>query len=369
MVNGKKVIYFNHWFSSIECLISDLKDRYKGENAVSIEIVGSSSNEFATYRKVVDRFLESSETVSEWIDTCKNNNVDMFFCRDKLSLMQNKDVRKETLNKFKELCVDVVLDTNWILEDKVEFYNLISDICVFNKYPYITMPKYWHFYSCTDRASVNRELNVALASLMQDGKTPVMKLVSGEGGLSYREIKCRHDDKYKNLEYPNSRAISLDATIRMFEEMSVDEARTIMLMEKLVGPEISLDCYNSRTLGFIAYGREKSGRTQKIVDCQHTDNVEYIEMTNFAKEIAKSFNLKNPFNIQFMRNEETGMLAVLEINSRMSGGCYMLTPLGVNLCDIVIKDRLFNNLTAKDTEFNTGKAVATVTRAEKPILL
>ena len=47
----------------------------------------------------------------------------------------------------------------------------------------------------------------------------------------------------------------------------------------------------------------------------------------------------------------------------------MLTPLGINICDIVIKDRTDGCLNTSDIEFNTGKSEAVVARTEKPILV
>ena len=62
MSENKKVIYFNHWFSSMECLIDDLKARY-GDN---IKIIASSSNMYATYKNIADTFLVTTATVPQW---------------------------------------------------------------------------------------------------------------------------------------------------------------------------------------------------------------------------------------------------------------------------------------------------------------
>lgn len=360
MDNNKKVVYFNHWFSSMECLISDLKLRYGDD----IMIIASSSNEHATYKNAVDVFIKTDETVLDWLDICKRYSVDVFFCRDKLNIIDSG-----ALDTFKQLGVDVILDKNKLIDDKVEFYRLIESTCRFDKFPDIVIPYYATFEECKSKEDVITTLRHTLADLAMNDLTPAFKFIDGEGGTSYREVRVMNNTNYANLAYPNSRILSYDDTIKLFNNMTLDEAKTIMFMEKLKEPEISLDCYASNTFGFIAYGREKAGRRQIIVDCQNTKSTDYLEMKRFAREVAKKFNLKNPFNIQFMRRNKAGSLAVLEVNNRLSGGCYMLTPLGINLCDIVLKDRASGGIKSSDIVFNTGKAEALIARTEKPILV
>ena len=360
MSNNKKVVYFNHWFSSMESLISDLKARY-GEDIV---IVASSSNEYATYKNVADVFIKTDETVLDWLSICKRYGVEVFFCRDKFDILDDNDIKK-----FKQIGVDIILDKNRLIDDKAEFYRLIEDTCRFDKFPDIVIPYYSTFEGCKSKEDVMVALRDTLANLAINELTPTFKFINGEGGISYREIRVKDNTSYDSLMNPNGRILSYDDTIKLFSNMTVDESKTVMFMEKLREPEISLDCYASESLGFIAYGREKVGRQQIIIDCQNTKSTDYIEMRRFACEIAKNFNLKNPFNIQFMRSSKTGSLAILEVNNRLSGGCYMLTPLGINICDIVIKDRTDGCLNTSDIEFNTGKSEAVVARTEKPILV
>lgn len=362
MNKGKKVIYFNHWFSSMECLMLDLKNKYKDD----ITLVASSSNDNVTYKNVVDIFVKTDETFDEWIDLCNRYKVDVFFCRDKFNIVSHKQ-----LKEFRSAGVEVILDKNELADDKVEFYRLMDDICRFNIFPDIVIPYYATFDGCETKKDVMQMLNRIFAYLNTNGLTPTFKLRDGEGGISYRIVRVDDKSNYDSLSYSNGRVLGYDDTIRLFNNLTGDEAKTIMFMEKLDAPEISIDCYDSKHYGFIAYGREKIGRQQLIFDCQNTDNREHIEMREFAYKIAKSFNLKNPFNVQFMRCARTGSLAILEVNTRLSGGSYMLTPLGINLCDIVINDRLF------DTEkrcnlnlgFNNGKSQALVARTEKPVLV
>lgn len=360
MSENKKVIYFNHWFSSMECLIDDLKARY-GD---SIKIIASSSNMYATYKNIADTFIVTNETVPEWLDICEKYDVDLFFCRDKFDIVDG-----QALLKFRELSVDIVLDNNKLIDDKAEFYKLADLTCRFNKFPDIVVPYYVTFETCRTKSEVMDTLRNTLAYLALNNLTPTFKLINGEGGVSYREIRIKDTTSYNSIMYPNGRVLSYDSAINLFNNISLDEAKTLMIMEKLKGPEISIDCYNSKSLGLIAYGREKADRRQVITDCQTTKNNDYIEMKRLASEIANKFNLKNPFNIQFMRSAKTGSLALLEVNSRMSGGCYMLTPLGINLCDIVIKDRLGDGVADTDIKFSNGTSESIVARVEKPILM
>ena len=73
--------------------------------------------------------------------------------------------------------------------------------------------------------------------------------------MSYREIRIKDTTSYNSIMYPNGRVLSYDSAINLFNNMSLDEAKTLMIMEKLKGPEISVDCYNCKSLGLIAYGR------------------------------------------------------------------------------------------------------------------
>jgi len=344
----------------MESLISDLKSRYKD----NLMIVASSVNENATYKNAADVFIQMDETVDNWVSICEKYSVNLFFCRDRLDIVDN-----EVLKRLRETGVDVVIDKNRLIDNKAEFYRLIEDTCKFDKFPDIVIPYYATFEDCNSKEDVMHKLFKITTGIMAEGVKPTFKFTTGEGGLSYREVEMAHSVTYDNLTSPSSRIIEYADLLTLFENMSLAQAKEFMFMEKLAGPEISLDCYVSKSAGFLAYGREKIGRHQKIVDCQSTNNEDYIQMRKLAEEVAKQFNLKNPFNIQFMRNEKNRSLAILEVNNRLSGGCYMLTPLGINMCDIVIKDRTSGMLSDADIKFNTGNAEATVARTEKPVVV
>ena len=160
------------------------------------------------------------------------------------------------------------------------------------------------------------------------------KLDSGEGGQSYRAI----NDKTLTIDSLNSYRMNTLTSYEVIELLtnSFGQLSKLIFMEQLDGPEISVDCYNSKQ-GFIAICRSKdSGRVEKIY---------YDEkLAAVCKKIQEKLKLNFPFNVQFRyKHRENGKhtrrdLRLLEINNRMSGGLYYEVSEGLNIADVCLKD-------------------------------
>lgn len=115
------------------------------------------------------------------------------------------------------------------------------------------------------------------------------------------------------------------------------KTETMMLMEFLPGLEYSADCVANNGVLLASVTRQKSefdGGAQTIV--------ERDDIQEALKNLAKQFNLTGNFNAQF-RARENGVLGILEINARMSGGIAIACAAGPNLPFIALKAFCFGN--------------------------
>lgn len=117
-----------------------------------------------------------------------------------------------------------------------------------------------------------------------------------------------------------------------------------MVMPYLDGPEISVDCLQTCT-GVIAIPRFKSaGRHEEI--CFDS---ELIEVT---KKIVARSGLEQPCNVQYRVGN--GIIYLLEINTRMSGGIPMsCLGTGVNIPGIALCKLLGRHVSWTLPEKNT----------------
>ncbi len=340
-----KVIYFNQWFSSIALVIEDLKKR----NGNSIKIIASSKNKDHVYKNYVDDFIvedweetgNHEESMNNYIgfiyNTCNNYNVDYFFVKK----------HAETILKHKKELNSLGTHIIGEWKERLESKGSVYDFLAWNKNLREYIPEWWRF----DNALIGQAFKLINE---HSGKNDIcFKLDSGEGGQSFREI----DDSPLKLDSLNSyrmNKLTSDEAVKLIANSSGIIDRLIF-MEKLDGPEISVDCYNSKQ-GFIAICRSKhSGRVEKIY---------YDEkIMNICNTIQEEIKLEFPFNVQFRyKHREDGThtmndLRLLEINNRISGGLYYEVSEGLNIADVCLKDCM-----NKSNEYNINDFINFETR-------
>lgn len=106
---------------------------------------------------------------------------------------------------------------------------------------------------------------------------------------------------------------------------SAPEALRLLVLEYLPGAEWSLDCLcrDGRMIAGVA--RRKLGRAQRL----ETDG----PLFGIARQAVAAFHLSGLINLQFRAAslDDDSDIRLLEINSRMSGGCLYTRYSGVNL--------------------------------------
>lgn len=375
-------IYFNQWFTSISGVIEDIKSKLKD----SIYIVASSKNANHAYKKYVDKFIvedwECREDDPNFEDTyieyvlniCIQNNVNIFFVRKYANIVS------KNIERFNAVGIRVIVEkysTLRLLDDKVLAYNKLLD----TELNYI-IPEY--FAVNATRYGLELVVNSKLPAfdLNTHGYSAhslfetlvntsgydndyyknngyCIKKRTDEGGCSYREIDSKPVD-YKSLAGYRVNKLSGHDAIRLIESLETADYGKIFIMEKLKTPEISVDCYSSNK-GFIAICREKEGRTQRIFYNK--------QIRDICKNIAQKFELKYPFNVQFMNKEVDGKneLRLLEVNTRLSGGSHYYTLFDMNLAYICLLDIM--DMPMYNIDKFIGFTDKHVTYIEKPIEL
>lgn len=324
------VIFFDQWFTSITQVIADLKGKYGNK----LRVVACSENENHAYKSVVDEFIvadwrqqNSDESLSiqytTWLkNTIVANNVDIAFLRK----YPNWVVENQKM--FEHLEADIVMDIKNIAQfsSKSAIYNSLS----LTKQSWL-IPKY--YLLSKDRY----EINNILKDYMNSSKEYCLKLDSEEGGQSFRKISKNILYGVNRIMYPPLNKLTPMEVQKMLEEYSIAEQnQEIMFMEYLHGPEISVDCLR---LGeeFIAICREKvSSNRSEIVYCDNS-------ISELCEQLQQTFNIKGPFNVQFRWAEKEKAfenMRLTDINFRMSGGIYLETSVGCNICELYIANKL-----------------------------
>lgn len=354
-----KVVYFNQWFSSISEVITDIIVKNKKD----IKVIASSKNKNHAYKKVVDIFIEETweETkdtkqsmnnyVNYILDICKTYKVDIFFVK------KNAKYIMERVSDFASIgtwLVSEPLETLKALEHKSNMYRILST----DENLHYHIP----FYVNTSKV-VDLINNLELFSMT---RPMCLKLDKDEGGLSYRKIVDKKPS-IKDLGYYARNTITKSDALEIIKgAVYSQEVDKLLLMEYLDGPEISVDCYNSKK-GYIAICRKKA------TDGSRTQVVYYNkQIANLCKQITTKLNLLYPHNIQFrVKHKENpndiNNLRVIDINPRLSGGTYLEVKAGLNIADIALKDVMNNN------EYNIDKFIeftpVEVAHVERAILL
>lgn len=331
-----RVVYFNQWFSSIALVIEDLKKRNKNK----IKIIASSKNPDHAYKDYVDEFIvedweetdnheESMRNYINWlIETLPKYHVDYFFVKKHAKEVMENSIEFALRDIF---IVGEQKEKLARLNSKTVVFDELSENLSLKKY----IPEYYRFETLSDAMAYINE---------HRGKNDIcFKFDSDEGGQSYRSIDDSILDISSLYKY-RLNTLTSDEAIRLLS-YSGNDINKLIFMEKLDGPEISIDCYNSKN-GFIAICRSKEdGRREKI----YYDEYLY----KLCEFICAEYKLNFPFNVQFRYKhtanfEKTGKhsrrdLRLLEINPRLSGGTYYEVFEGLNIADACLKDCMNSN--------------------------
>ncbi len=346
----QQVIWFSGWFSSFSSVIKEIKEDKSFDN---IKIIGSHMNDTCPYAGVVDEYCQeprglSAEEYINWsLDFCKKNNVKLLFARiHTLNISEN-------IYRYNQIGVDVEIEQHNALKisrSKAETYNILSEKAKENHNNRIAnlIPSHRIISSIDDFKDYS-------VDLVKQSKKVCIKYDSDEGGNSFRII----DDSAftaRSLRCVLSNKISLYDALNILGDFDFSKKK-LLAMEYLDGPEVSVDCYTSTKLGFIAIPRYKMGdRLRQIIFDK--DIIESSRVIGEYLNIGKM----SPFNVQF-RWDTSHNLKLLEVNTRMSGGIQMSSLSGFSIVKQVIADRLHIDIRQEEPKEHL------ITQYETPILV
>lgn len=287
------VIWFNHWFSTAYHFIDMLK-------GAGYYVIASNYSDECIYKTNADEFFKEpscsySKYVDWCIDFCKKHDVKVFFPWRSMDLIVNN------LNKFEEIGVNVVC------EKDIEMFNTFkrksTTLDFFKRHNICDVSEY--------RIISNKETFAKAYFEMEKYEDICVKYDKDEGGDSFKKIlrKEKEPNMHRMRERPEL-GLSLPYMLDCLK--TVDKCNNIIMMPYLEGPEISIDCigFNNELLAIPRY--KLNERVTKI------DMDEKV--INIAKRFYEVARLEGPFNIQLRYDD--GKLFVLEVNTRLSGGCW-----------------------------------------------
>lgn len=205
-----------------------------------------------------------------------------------------------------KLLVPADSETLKLIDDKARFYQaaIAADI-----------PMPWT-HEITDVDGYD----AALAALFDMGRAACVKPPQGVFGGGFWKLKAERRF-FDTLMNPDGHEI---APSIMRDAIAQTSGERLLVLEYLAGPEWSVDCVCKDGELLVGVGRRKLGRAQEL----------QVEgpIFDIARKAIRAFNLSGLINVQCKAADEDGNdVRLLEINSRMSGGCLYTRYSGVKL--------------------------------------
>lgn len=340
--SNKTIVWFNTWFSSIKITIEQLREAFP-----NITFIGSNKEADCAYSSVVHEFFQEPTGLSpeEYVDfaleTCAKYGITVFFPK-----AYAKTISKH-VEDFETLGVKVIYDDYKLVkqfDSKELIYKLLESL------NYDKVPEY-------SVANNSEDFIEQYNKYSSTDETVCVKFDKDEGAASFRVVSDKHlayesmQDKLENiLTHEDMLAILKDGE-------SKGKFKPLMVMPKILSPEVSVDCYNSSQLGFIAIPRYKIGNRVKEIKLNQ-------ELIDDCKRLLNIFDFKSAFNIQYRWTAE-GEPKLLEINTRLSGGIHLTTMCGFSIPKQMLADILGVDSGQKLEDIKEVR----VTQYETPIML
>ena len=336
-------VWFNHWFSSIYPLMKLLR-----ENNPDVTLIGSNRIETAVYRDICQEFyvepcnLSESDYLSWCFNFCKEHQIDIFVPRG------HRVVFSKNIDKFLKINTTILVCSDFelieLLEDKIKTakYFKEKNICA--------VPEMFLISSIDEFKEKYNYLKMSYPN-----KAICMKNPEDEGGISFRVINPDLD--MLNILNPNvyENLINYKSVLDVLERSP--HFNNFILMPYLDGPEVSVDSIMTKDGRFICVSREKIGT--RVARVYYNK-----ELSEISKKFAEVSGITMPYNMQFRKINDKYVL--LEVNTRISGGCYKDLYVGVDILGIAFKDVLDLPFIIPDYEGIVEKYISVV---ETPILL
>lgn len=299
-------VWFNRCFSTAFNLISELKTKHPGEFTfyISHPDVNSINLQIADYC-FEELKVEGREYVNYCLDICKLHSIELFIP------YHNSDIISKYVDEFEAIGTKVIVAPNneaiKILNNKGMFYEAIK------KNPIYNIPNHKIVNTPQEFIEASKKL------LAEDNIC--FKPTKGVGAIGFKIV--RKNDTYNCFDD----FISAHGRYHINEKLLFDSLKNVdtisetMVMEYLDGKEVIVDVLADKAGNFI-YGVPRL-KTSPYTQELFTDDY----LVEVVKSIAEQFKVPYTYNVQFIYKK--GIPHILEVNTRISGGCYLSEMSGV----------------------------------------
>jgi carbamoylphosphate synthase large subunit len=305
------LIWFNQGYSSVRDALVMIRE----EAGNKLGLLASHRDLNAPVMHIADHILRepsidhSSEAgergyLNFCLETCAERGVRLFVAQSGRALLAPHKAAFEAIGT--KLLVPAGRPTLELIDDKAEFYKAAAAAN-------IPMPL---TYEVNDAEGYD----AALAALAQLSLTACVKPHKGVFGNGFWKLG-NNRQLFDTLMNPDKHEI---APAAMRYAVSGGENVRLLVLEYLPGPEWSIDLVCKDGQVIVAVARQKLGRVQTL----------QVEGPVFeiVAHAVRHFNLSGLINAQCKAADMDGNdVRLLEINSRMSGGCIYTRYSGVKL--------------------------------------
>ena len=306
-----KRIWFNVGLSNVRDAVEMIRKAAMGR----VSLVASHSDPVSPVLAAADQaFLEPTFDVSDasgevaylayCVEICATSKIDLFVPQRHRRILADHAAAFAVVGT--RLAIPAGRETLDLLHDKAAFHDAARAAG-------LPMPR-------THVATTVAEFDAGVADLKAAGLQGCVKPAKGVYGMGYWRLVAEQT-LFAALMNPDARVIS-PADMRRALAGAVDPA-PLLVLEYLEGPEWSLDCVCENGSLIAGVGRRKMGRAQRL---ETTGPI-----FDIARRAIARFGLSGLINVQFKAAVDPRDIRLLEINSRMSGGCAQTALSGVNL--------------------------------------
>ncbi|MDR0654214.1 MAG: ATP-grasp domain-containing protein [Synergistaceae bacterium] len=332
---GKTNVWLNHWFSEAYHIVNLIK------SDGGFRVFGTNDHANCVYRAVCDAFetepvLKNNQYVDFCLDFCKKHDIEIFVPR------RGAVQAAERAGEFRLAGVKVLVEESEkmkTLSDKERTYMAANaGAC-----------------RVPDRAVVctAAEFESAYRRLKTQSNRVCFKFVKDEGATSFRVVDTGAETEIRSLKSPPGRKMTFDDAMKILS--ASEPFPDLMVMPYLDGPEVSVDCLRTDDGSIIIPRFKTPGRAEEI---RFDDDI-----LSVCEGLLALFDLRRPCNMQFRYHD--GVLCLLEINPRMSGGVqYSCAATGVNIPGIAV-----HGLMGQRREWRMPKENRVVSFVAMPVVL
>jgi carbamoylphosphate synthase large subunit len=304
-------IWFNQGYSSVRDALVMIRE----EAGDTVSLLASHRDPHAPVMHVADEVLleptvsrstpEGEAAYLEFcLKICEAKGIDLFVAQaGRAALADHKEAFAAIGTK---LSVPADRATLQVIDDKALFYEAALAAGI---------PMPW-----TREINDVEGFDAAIAKLEDAGLVACVKPPKGVFGGGFWKLKSERR-LFETLMNPDGHEIAPSV---MRAAIAEETSKRLLVLEHLAGPEWSVDCVCNNGELIVGVGRRKLARAQRLeVDGPIMD---------IARLAVRSFGLSGLINVQCKAANADGTdVRLLEINSRMSGGCLYTRYAGVKL--------------------------------------